>query len=106
MVNVRPAEEQFDIDVFNDLFSKTKPTLYMKLSDIFAIHHLVTADLAAVCPAQDDLLREVIRELGSAKNNENDMLHVSSGEITLTLNAKFHDLEGKSHLLKLSSLQG
>ena len=54
----------------------------------------MTRDIAVVCPSQDDVLREVIRELGSAKNNENDMLHVSSTEITLTLNPKFHDVEG------------
>jgi Ras GTPase-activating-like protein IQGAP2/3 len=94
VIDVRPAEEQFDIDVFNDLFARTKPTLYMKLSDIFAVHQLMTQDVAVVCPSQDDILREVIRELGSAKNNENDMLHVSSTEITLTLNPKFHDVEG------------
>lgn len=70
----------------------------MKLTDIFAIHKLVAQDVAAVCPGQDDMLREVIRELGSAKNNENDMLHVSSTDITLVLNPKFHDVEGKHEL--------
>jgi Ras GTPase-activating-like protein IQGAP2/3 len=95
VINIRPAEEQFDIDEFNDLYTKTKPTLYMKLADIFAIHHLVTQDISTLCPSQDDVLREIIRELGSAKNNENDMLHVSSGEITLSLNPKFHDIEGE-----------
>jgi Ras GTPase-activating-like protein IQGAP2/3 len=66
----------------------------MKLADIFAVHQLMTQDIAAICPGHDDVLREVIQELGSAKNNENDMLHVSSTEITLTLNPKFHDVEG------------
>jgi Ras GTPase-activating-like protein IQGAP2/3 len=95
VIDVRDAEAQFDIDEYNDLYARTKPTLYMKLADIFAIHNLVSQDVAAVCPGQDDMLREVIQELGSAKNNENDMLHVSSAEITLVLNPKFHDVEGK-----------
>lgn len=89
-------ETQFDIDEFNDLYARTKPTLYIKLADIFAIHNLVVTDIATLCPSQDDVLREVIRELGSAKNNENEMLHVSSTEITLTLNPKLHDKEGMS----------
>lgn len=89
-------ETQFDIDEFNDLYARTKPTLYIKLADIFAIHNLVVTDVATLCPSQDDVLREVIRELGSAKNNENEMLHVSSTEITLTLNPKLHDKEGMS----------
>jgi Ras GTPase-activating-like protein IQGAP2/3 len=62
VINVRDAETQFEIDEFNDLFARTKPTLYIKL--------------------------------GSAKNNENELLHVSSTEITLTLNPKYHEQEG------------
>lgn len=96
MIDIQPAEQQFDIDEYNDLYTKTKPTLYMKLSDVFSIHNIVAQDIAVVCPGQDDILREVVQELGSAKNNENDMLHVGSGDITLTLNPKFHDVEGKS----------
>lgn len=95
LITVRDAEAQFDIDEFNDLYARTKPTLYIKLADIFAIHNLVVDDLPTMCPSQDDPLREVVRELGSAKNNESELLHVSSTEITLTLHAKFHEQEGK-----------
>ena len=104
MINVRDAEMQFDIDEFNDLYARTRPTLYIKLADIFAIHGLVVDDLPTLCPSQDDPLREVIRELGSAKNNENELLHVSSTEITLTLNPKFHDKEGKQFPLSIAAL--
>ncbi|OCK77754.1 ras GTPase activating protein-like protein [Lepidopterella palustris CBS 459.81] len=100
LINVRDAEAHFDIDEFNDLYARTKPTLYIKLSDIFAIHNLVVNDISALCPAQDDMLREVIRELGSAKNNENEMMHVSSTEITLTLNPKLHDVEDPDAAVK------
>jgi Ras GTPase-activating-like protein IQGAP2/3 len=95
LITVPDAESQFDIDVFNDMFARQKPTLYIKLADIFAIHNLVVDDLPTLCPAQDDPLREVIREVGSAKNNENELMHVSSTEITLTLNPKYHEQEGK-----------
>ncbi|KAH8716793.1 hypothetical protein GQ44DRAFT_624842 [Phaeosphaeriaceae sp. PMI808] len=100
MINVRDAETQFEIDEFNDLFSRTKPTLYIKLADVFAIHNLVIDDLPSLCPSQDDPLREVIRELGSAKNNENELLHVSSTEITLTLNPKYHEQEDPDAQIK------
>ena len=95
MIDVPDAETQFDIDEFNDLYAKTKPTLYIKMADIFSIHHLVTTDIATICPSQDDMLRDVVRELGSAKNNENELMAVSSSEICLTLNPKLHDVEGK-----------
>ncbi|KAG9376096.1 ras gtpase activating [Pyrenophora tritici-repentis] len=100
MINVRPAEAQFEIDEFNDLFARTKPTLYIKLADVFAIHNLVIDDLSSLCPSQDDPLREVIRELGSAKNNENELLHVSASEITLTLNPKYHEQEDPDAAIK------
>ena len=53
------------------------------MSDIFAIHQLIVNDLPSICPAQDDVLREIIRELGSVKSNENEMMGVGSQEISL-----------------------
>lgn len=94
MIEVSHAEEHFDIDEFNDLYARTKPTLYIKLAEIFSIHHLVAADTPYICPSHDDLLREVIRELGSAKSNENELMNVSGSEICLTLNPKLHEAQG------------
>ena len=54
----------------------------------------MAAEIACICPSQDDMLRDVVRELGSAKSNENELLNVSSSEICLTLNPKLHDVEG------------
>lgn len=95
MIAVPDAESQFDIDEFNDLYARTKPTLYIKMADIFSVHHLVAAEVSQICPNHDDMLREVIRELGSAKNNEHELMSVSSSEICLTLNPKLHNIEGK-----------
>ncbi|KAL1636231.1 iqgap-related protein [Neofusicoccum ribis] len=94
LITIRPAETQFDIDEFNDLYNTQKPTLYIKLSDIFAIHQLVASDLPSICIAQDDIpLRELLRELGSAKGNEHELSSVNATEISLTLNPKFHEVE-------------
>ena len=93
LINIPNAETHFDIDEFNDLYAKTKPTLYIKLADIFAVHHLVVDATSSICPSHDDPLREVMRELGSAKNNEMELRNVSSGEICLTLNPKLHDVQ-------------
>lgn len=98
VIDVPNAEAQFDIDEFNDLYSRTKPTLYIKMADIFSVHHLVAADASYICLGnRDDILQEVIRELGSVKNNENELSNVSSSEICLTLNPKLHEAEG-THL--------
>ncbi|MCJ1476265.1 hypothetical protein MMC13_004931 [Lambiella insularis] len=100
LIDVPDAETQFDIDEFNDLYAKTKPTLYIKMADIFSIHHLIAAETQVICPGQDDILRDVIRELGSAKNNENELMSVSSSEICLTLNPKLHDVEDPDAQIK------
>ena len=97
MIDVPTAESTFDIDEFNDLYSRTKPTLYIKMADIFSIHHLVAADTSVMCPNRDDILREVVGELGSVKNNENELMNVSGSEICLTLNPKLHEPEGRNH---------
>ncbi|KAL8808447.1 MAG: hypothetical protein Q9200_004248 [Gallowayella weberi] len=93
LIDVPSAETQFDIDEFNDLYARTKPTLYIKMADIFSIHHLVAGDMPTICPNQDDVLREVIRELGSVQNNEHELKHVSTSEFCLTLNPKLHNKE-------------
>ncbi|KAH8680021.1 putative ras GTPase-activating-like protein rng2 [Tricladium varicosporioides] len=93
IISVPDAESTFDIDEFNDLYAKLKPTLYIKMADIFSVHQLVAGDLPHICPNRDDMLREIVQELGSAKNNETEMLGVTSGEIQMTLHPKLHDME-------------
>lgn len=93
LICVPDTESTFDIDEFNDLYAKTKPTVYIKMTDIFAIHRLVSEELAQICSNRDDMLREIVQELGSAKNNESEMLGVTSSEIQMTLTPKLHDIE-------------
>ncbi|PGH12458.1 hypothetical protein AJ79_04294 [Helicocarpus griseus UAMH5409] len=93
LVTVQDAESYFDIDEFNDLYAKTKPTLYIKMSDIFSIHQLVAAEVSSICIDQDDTIKEAIRDLGSVKSNENELMSVSSSEISLTLTPKLHNVE-------------
>ncbi|KAK8174835.1 putative ras GTPase activating protein [Phyllosticta citribraziliensis] len=96
LITLRPIDRQFDIDEFNDLYNTEKPTLYIKLPDVFAIHQVIANDLPSICTTQDDTpLREILRELGSARSNEYELSGVSSSEISLTLNPKFHEIEGK-----------
>lgn len=103
MISVQDAESYFDIDEFNDLYAKTKPTLYIKMSDIFSIHQLVASEIQHICPAQDDV-REIIRDLGNVKTNESELMTVSSSEISLTLHPKLTNVEGEcvpAHFLLL-----
>ncbi|ROW14182.1 hypothetical protein VPNG_04202 [Cytospora leucostoma] len=93
LISVRDAESTFDIDEYNDLYAKNRPTLYIKMSDIFAIHNLVAAELPFICPNRDDVLREIMQDLGSAKNNESEMTATGSSDIQMFLTPKLHDVE-------------
>ena len=92
LISVNDAESTFNIDEFNDLYSKNKPTLYIKMADIFAIHRLVVAELPYVCPNRDDMFRDIMQDLGSAKNNESEM-SAGSSDIQMFLTPTLHDTE-------------
>lgn len=93
LISVADAESTFDIDEFNDLYAKNRPTLYIKMADIFAIHSLVAHEIPALCPNRDDVLREILQDLGSAKNNENEMNATGSSDIQMFLTPKLHDVD-------------
>jgi Ras GTPase-activating-like protein IQGAP2/3 len=93
LITVPDAESTFDIDEYNDLYAKNKPTLYIKLTDIFAIHNLIAAELQHLIPGRDDTLREIMQDLGSAKNNESEMTAAGSSDIQMFLTPTLHDNE-------------
>lgn len=66
------------------------------MSDVFSIHQLVASEINHICPQADDFLKDLVRELGNVKTNENELMSVSSTEINLTLNPKLAQVEGKS----------
>jgi Ras GTPase-activating-like protein IQGAP2/3 len=83
-------EEHYHSDQFSDLSAMTKPALYIKLADIFAIHSLVAENMAVLAPSRDDLLKELLTDLGTAKGNETDLGSATNGgEITLTLKSRY-----------------
>jgi Ras GTPase-activating-like protein IQGAP2/3 len=92
IISVPDAESTFDIDEFNDLYAKNKPTLYIKMTDVFAIHNLVAAELSHLAPGRDDVLREIMHDLGNAKSNENEMNAAGSSEVHMFLTPKLHDV--------------
>ncbi|KAK3336394.1 hypothetical protein B0T19DRAFT_447470 [Cercophora scortea] len=93
IIAVPDAESTFDIDEYNDLYAKNKPTLYIKMTDVFAIHSLVASELPHLCLTRDDTLREIMQDLGSAKHNESEMTAAGSSDIQMFLTPKLHDVE-------------
>lgn len=93
IINVPDAKTRFDIDEFEDLTSKKKPTLYIKMSDIFAIHRLIAQDIETIAPNREDQLRVIIQELGSVQTSEAELKNVGNTEIGLHLDPHFQKIE-------------
>lgn len=90
MFDTLSPEEFYDADQFSDLYARTKPTLYIKLGDIFALHSVIADNVSAVASGRDDPIRELLADLGTAKSNESDLSSAAhGGEITLTLKSRF-----------------
>ncbi|KAI5356662.1 Putative rasGAP protein [Septoria linicola] len=88
--DIPSPEEHYHADQFSDLYSMTKPVLYIKLADIFALHSLIADNIMAVAPDRGDPIRELLTDLGTAKSNESDLGSATNGgEITLTLKSRF-----------------
>lgn len=90
LFDIPSPEEHYDADQFSDLYARTKPTLYIKLADIFAMHSLIADNVQVIAPQRDDQIKELLTDLGTAKSNESDLGGASNGgEITLTLKSRF-----------------
>ncbi|EME46401.1 hypothetical protein DOTSEDRAFT_168968 [Dothistroma septosporum NZE10] len=90
LFNLPSPEEHYNADQFSDLHARTKPILYIKLADIFAMHSLIADNIQVIAPQRDDQIKELLTDLGTAKSNENDLGGASNGgEITLTLKSRF-----------------
>jgi Ras GTPase-activating-like protein IQGAP2/3 len=90
LFTIETPEEHFDADQMSDLYSRTKPTVYIKLSDIFQLHSLMTDNIAVVAPTREDTIKELLSDLGTPKGNEADLGNTGGGgEITLTLKSRY-----------------
>ncbi|KAF3932840.1 hypothetical protein ABW19_dt0209366 [Dactylella cylindrospora] len=93
LMNIPNPEKQFDMDEFDDLTSRQKPTLFIKMADIFALHAMVAREIDYMTTGRDDPLRDLVRELGNVKSTEMELASVSSSEICLTLDPKLSRVE-------------
>jgi Ras GTPase-activating-like protein IQGAP2/3 len=100
VVDVPTIEARFEIDAFEDLTSKTKPTLYMKMSDIFAIHRLIASEIETIAESREDPLREIIGELGSVQTSESELKNVGNTEIALQLDPSFQVIDDPESEIK------
>lgn len=94
IINVADLGQYYEMSTYDDLTSHGRPSLYIKTSDIFAIHSLVAHELDVMAPDPDDSLRMVIGELGALPNDASEILNIAKfTEIKLDLNPSFGKME-------------
>ncbi|XP_054629890.1 ras GTPase-activating-like protein IQGAP2 [Dunckerocampus dactyliophorus] len=114
--DVPEPEEKFNIDEYSDMVTLSKPIIYISIEEIINTHSLLLEHLEAISPDCNDLLHELLQDLGDVpdvetlfgegavhSNDANKELvlgQLAKTEISLTLTSKFELLEGDDKDLK------
>ncbi|CAN9513310.1 unnamed protein product [Ophioblennius macclurei] len=114
--DVPEPEEKFNIDEYSDMVTLSKPIIYISIEEIINTHSLLQDHLEAISPDKNDLLHELLNDLGdvpdveallgegasdpSDPNKETALSQLAKTEISLTLTSKFELLEGDDKDLK------
>ncbi|XP_061585009.1 ras GTPase-activating-like protein IQGAP2 [Cololabis saira] len=114
--DVPEPEEKFNIDEYSDMVNLSKPIIYISIEEIINTHSLLLEHLEAISPDRNDLLHELLQDLGDMpdveallgegasdsndSNRETALSQLAKTEISLTLTSKFELLEGGDKDLK------
>uniref|UniRef100_A0A3B5BK75 IQ motif containing GTPase activating protein 2 n=1 Tax=Stegastes partitus TaxID=144197 RepID=A0A3B5BK75_9TELE len=114
--DVPEPEEKFNIDEYSDMVTLSKPVIYISIEEIINTHSLLLEHLEAISPDHNDLLHELLQDLGDVPdietllgegavdpndpNRESALSQQAKTEISLTLTSKFELLEGDDKDLK------
>nr|XP_015827985.2 ras GTPase-activating-like protein IQGAP2 [Nothobranchius furzeri] len=114
--DVPEPEEKFNVDEYSDMVTLSKPIIYISIEEIINTHSLLLEHLEAISPDRNDLLHELLQDLGDVPdvetllgegavdsndpNRESTLSQLAKTEVSLTLTSKFELLEGDDKDLK------
>ncbi|KAM4616116.1 ras GTPase-activating-like protein IQGAP2 isoform 2-T2 [Polymixia lowei] len=114
--DVPEPEEKFNVDEYSDMVTLSKPIIYISIEEIINTHSLLLEHREAISPDHNDLLHELLQDLGDAPdveallgegtmdpndpNKDATMSQLGKTEISLTLTSKFELLEGDDKDMK------
>ncbi|KAJ4919251.1 hypothetical protein JOQ06_019459 [Pogonophryne albipinna] len=114
--DVPEPEEKFNIDEYSDMVTLSKPIIYISIDEIINTHSLLLEHLEAISPDHNDLLHELLQDLGDVPdvetllgegavdpndvNRESALSQMAKTEISLALTSKFELQEGDDRDLK------
>uniref|UniRef100_A0A4W6G8M2 IQ motif containing GTPase activating protein 2 n=1 Tax=Lates calcarifer TaxID=8187 RepID=A0A4W6G8M2_LATCA len=68
--DVPEPEEKFNIDEYSDMVTLSKPIIYISIEEIINTHSLLLEHLEAISPDHNDLLHELLQDLGDVPDVE------------------------------------
>ncbi|XP_055017385.1 ras GTPase-activating-like protein IQGAP2 [Boleophthalmus pectinirostris] len=114
--DVPEPEEKFNIDEYTDMVTLSKPIIYISIEEVINTHSLLLEHLEALSPDKNDLLHELLQDLGEVPdveallgegaidpndpNREGALSQLAKTEISLTLTSKCELLEGEDKDVK------
>ncbi|XP_058231429.1 ras GTPase-activating-like protein IQGAP2 isoform X1 [Hemibagrus wyckioides] len=114
--DVPAPEEKFNVDEYSDMVTLSKPVIYISIEEIINTHSLVLEHKEAIAPEPNDVLHELLDDLGDVPdmesltgegavdpndpNKENTLSQLAKTEISLTLTNKFELMDGDDKDIK------
>uniref|UniRef100_A0A8C9SYT2 IQ motif containing GTPase activating protein 2 n=1 Tax=Scleropages formosus TaxID=113540 RepID=A0A8C9SYT2_SCLFO len=108
--DVLEPEEKFNVDEYSDMVTLSKPVIYISIEEIINTHSLVLEHQEAISPDRNDVLHELLEDLGDVPdiesllgegavdpndpNKESTLSQLAKTEVSLTLTSKFELLDG------------
>uniref|UniRef100_A0A8C7R5Z2 IQ motif containing GTPase activating protein 2 n=1 Tax=Oncorhynchus mykiss TaxID=8022 RepID=A0A8C7R5Z2_ONCMY len=68
--DVPEPEEKFNVDEYSDMVTLCKPVIYISIDEVINTHSLVLEHLEAISPDHNDLLHELLQDLGDMPDVE------------------------------------
>uniref|UniRef100_A0A8C7N394 IQ motif containing GTPase activating protein 2 n=1 Tax=Oncorhynchus kisutch TaxID=8019 RepID=A0A8C7N394_ONCKI len=119
--DVPEPEEKFNVDEYSDMVTLCKPVIYISIDEVINTHSLVLEHLEAISPDHNDLLHELLQDLGDMPdveallgegvvdpnnpNKESTLSQLAKTQISLSLTNKFELLEGDDKDTKVQDAQ-
>jgi Ras GTPase-activating-like protein IQGAP2/3 len=105
VTNVQDAEVYFGIDEYDDLARTHKPIIYITPLEVFSMHRMLNDHLEMLAPQQNDLLQQILQDLGEIPPIEEETNNTSNtSELSLTLVNRFAEETINSPATELNHL--
>ncbi|CAG8441430.1 8358_t:CDS:10 [Ambispora leptoticha] len=83
VTKIQDPEVYFDIDEYNDLIQTHKPVIYISPLEVFSTHAMFLEHLEMIVPEKNDVLLDILKELGDVPPFDEDYLNNNNSPNTV-----------------------